>query len=171
MSPDTLRRRGLKRPIILDPDTSLALEGDRANPATFAPHRPRALILDRLERYDPENLALSAVRDLLPNDPFFEGHFPREPVYPGVALLEMINQAGLCLFHLSGTGGTGGAGAGPGPRLLGIQDAQFHHQASPGARLEIRVRQWEPPTITHLILGQIWSDERLLCCGISELIP
>ncbi len=57
------------------------------------PHRPPFLFVDRLESCEPGRRAVG-IKCVATNEPFFQGHFPGRPIFPGVLLLEALAQVG-----------------------------------------------------------------------------
>ena len=57
------------------------------------PHRQPFLLLDRIEEIT-EGESVTAIKNITYNEPFFAGHFPQEPVMPGVLIVEAMAQAG-----------------------------------------------------------------------------
>src|SRR5690554_2539088 len=66
------------------------------------PHRYPFLLVDRVLAYslEPEK-TLTAVKNVSVNEPFFQGHFPNDPVMPGVLILEAMAQACGILAHVA----------------------------------------------------------------------
>ncbi|HEX2253458.1 MAG TPA: 3-hydroxyacyl-ACP dehydratase FabZ [Thermoanaerobaculia bacterium] len=63
------------------------------------PHRYPLLLVDRVLEMEPGKRVV-AVKNVTFNEPFFQGHFPGQPVMPGVLLIEGMAQAGgLLLLH------------------------------------------------------------------------
>jgi 3-hydroxyacyl-[acyl-carrier-protein] dehydratase len=99
------------------------------------PHRPPFLLVDRVISFEP-NVRLVAWKCVTMNEPHFQGHFPGQPVMPGVLILEALAQAGALLATLSLT-----------PEevndkityLMGIDAARFRRPVVPGDRLELLV--------------------------------
>ncbi|MBD2754060.1 3-hydroxyacyl-ACP dehydratase FabZ family protein [Spirosoma validum] len=61
-------------------------------PKDLLPHRPPMLLIDRVDNYDPgQTVQVSSF--ITPDNRFFEGHFPGEPILPGIILVEMMFQA------------------------------------------------------------------------------
>lgn len=69
------------------------------------PHRSPFLLVDRVLELEPEK-SVHAVKCVSSLEPFFEGHFPENPVFPGVLQVEGMAQAGALLlfrtFELQG---------------------------------------------------------------------
>ena len=57
------------------------------------PHRAPFLVVDRLDELEPGKRAVG-VKAVTYNEPFFAGHFPQEPVMPGVLICEALAQVG-----------------------------------------------------------------------------
>ena len=57
------------------------------------PHRQPFLLIDRIEELEPGKRAMGK-KCVTYNEPFFNGHFPQEPVMPGVLILEALAQTG-----------------------------------------------------------------------------
>jgi 3-hydroxyacyl-[acyl-carrier-protein] dehydratase len=60
------------------------------------PHRYPFLLIDRVTQHDPGN-TLTGYKNVSYNEPFFQGHFPGQPIMPGVLILEALAQAGVLL--------------------------------------------------------------------------
>ncbi|ACG72376.1 beta-hydroxyacyl-(acyl-carrier-protein) dehydratase FabZ [Anaeromyxobacter sp. K] len=99
------------------------------------PHRPPFLLVDRVVEFEP-NKRVVALKGVTMNEPFFQGHFPAQPVMPGVLILEALAQAAALLATLSMK-----------PEevndkityLMGIDAARFRRPVVPGDRLELEV--------------------------------
>lgn len=66
------------------------------------PHRFPFLLIDRVLDLDLNSKKITAVKNVTVNEPFFTGHFPDNPVFPGVLLVEACAQAsGILLNSLS----------------------------------------------------------------------
>ena len=63
------------------------------------PHRYPFLLVDRVLGYEVDK-SLTAIKNVSINEPFFGGHFPHRPVFPGVLLIEAMAQASAILASL-----------------------------------------------------------------------
>lgn len=61
--------------------------------AEFLPHRYPFALVDRIEDYEPGQFAIGK-KCVTMNEPFFQGHFPGNPIMPGVLILEALAQVG-----------------------------------------------------------------------------
>ena len=69
------------------------------------PHRYPFLLVDRVVNYEisDERKVLRGIKNVSFNEPFFQGHFPQKPVFPGVLILEAMAQAtGILAFRMVG---------------------------------------------------------------------
>ena len=58
------------------------------------PHRYPLLLVDRVIDYSLEpEVTLTAIKNVTVNEPYFNGHFPQNPIMPGVLILEAMAQA------------------------------------------------------------------------------
>jgi len=64
------------------------------------PHRYPFLLVDRAEDYQPHQ-SIVGIKNVTFNEPFFQGHFPGNPVMPGVLIIEAIAQTGAVLMSKS----------------------------------------------------------------------
>jgi 3-hydroxyacyl-[acyl-carrier-protein] dehydratase len=103
------------------------------------PHRYPFLLIDRVISYtlEPEK-TLTAIKNVTINEPFFQGHFPENPVMPGVLVLESMAQACGVLAHvgLATRGDIGGI-----YYLIKIDKAKFNRKVIPGDQLLMEVKQ------------------------------
>jgi beta-hydroxyacyl-ACP dehydratase FabZ len=66
---------------------------------TVLPHRYPLLLVDRVLEMEPRQRVV-AIKNVTFNEPHFQGHFPGQPVFPGVLMIEALAQAGgLLLLH------------------------------------------------------------------------
>ncbi len=65
---------------------------DISNIKRMLPHRPPFLLVDKI--IDMTDSSVTAIKNVSMNEPFFVGHFPKEPVMPGVLQIEAMAQAG-----------------------------------------------------------------------------
>jgi len=100
----------------------------------YLPHRYPFLLIDRIVACTSGE-SITAVKNVTINEPFFQGHFPGNPVMPGVLIIEAMAQAGGVLSHLSDQE------LRPRPLyyLAGVDDARFRRPVTAGDRLEIIV--------------------------------
>ena len=98
------------------------------------PHRYPFLLVDRVVEFEAHKRVL-AYKNVTCNEPFFNGHFPGNPVMPGVLVVEALAQAGGLLTQLSHQSGTEGKLF----YLVKIDGAKFSRMVVPGDRLDLEV--------------------------------
>lgn len=95
------------------------------------PHRYPMLLVDRIVDGEPGVWALGR-KCVTINEAFFQGHFPQEPVMPGVLLLESMAQVGaVALLSMAENKGKLAL-------FAGVEKARFKKQVIPGDVLEIK---------------------------------
>ena len=103
------------------------------------PHRYPFLLIDRVISYtlEPE-ITLTGIKNVSINEPFFTGHFPENPIMPGVLILESMAQAcGVLAYVAQATeGDLGGI-----YYLVKIDNARFTRKVVPGDQLLLEVTQ------------------------------
>jgi 3-hydroxyacyl-[acyl-carrier-protein] dehydratase len=107
---------------------------DSAQIHAMLPHRFPFLFIDRVVEWEV-GAWIHAQRLVSHSDPILQGHFPGNPIVPGVVQVEAMAQAAVILAQLSGA-------FDPATQLclfMGIQEAKFRSPAVPGDVLDIRV--------------------------------
>ena len=104
------------------------------------PHRYPFLLLDRVLEVEP-NERILATRAVSYSDPMLQGHFPENPVVPGVLIVEAMAQAAGVLGHLSFENGLSVC------LLTEISNARFKRKVIPGdiMQFDVRVKKQRPP--------------------------
>ncbi|MCQ8180266.1 3-hydroxyacyl-ACP dehydratase FabZ [Methylomonas sp. SURF-1] len=98
------------------------------------PHRYPFLLVDKVVECEP-GVSLTAVKNVTFNEPFFQGHFPNQPIMPGVLIMEALAQATALLTSQSDDK----LGEGAVYYLAGIDNARFKRQVVPGDQLRLSV--------------------------------
>ena len=98
------------------------------------PHRFPFVLVDRVLRAGEGEV--HALKNVSIGEPFFQGHFPQEPVMPGVLITEALAQASMFCMH----GAEGGLEPGTVGYLAGIEGARFKRKVIPGDQLHLHAR-------------------------------
>lgn len=146
---------------------------DRAAIMQMIAHRPPFLLLDQIIAFDAATPSITALRHVAPDDPFFAGHFPGNPIYPGALQLEIIAQAGCCLLAQRGLiGPTLGVPETP-PNVVGtrVHHAAFLRPVRPDQTMHVHARLISDDGLLCVIAGQIWVDGLLAAICVLEAHP
>ncbi|MCD8390834.1 MAG: 3-hydroxyacyl-ACP dehydratase FabZ [Firmicutes bacterium] len=94
------------------------------------PHRYPMLLIDKIVEME-EGKSIVGIKNVTANEPFFQGHFPGNPIMPGVLITEALAQAGAVLL-LSMPENKGKLGV-----FTGINNFKFRRQVVPGDTLTL----------------------------------
>jgi beta-hydroxyacyl-ACP dehydratase FabZ len=124
---------------------------------SILPHRYPFLLVDRVVELEINEKAVG-VKNISVNEPFFQGHFPGRPIFPGVLILEALAQLGAILAIRSIQGNTR-----PLIYLTGIDKTKFRKPVVPGdqLRLQVTVVKRRPPF--WKMAGKAFVGEDLVC--------
>ena len=101
------------------------------------PHRYPFLLVDRVLEAAEDGSHLVAIKNVTANEPFFQGHFPGNPIMPGVLHVEAIAQAcGLMCLSATTEDVTRGAEAYD-TILASVENAKFRRKIVPGDQMRI----------------------------------
>jgi len=110
------------------------------------PHRYPFLLVDRVEAWEADT-SVHATKNVTWNEPYFQGHFPGQPVMPGVLQIEALAQASALLAMLSRPDL---AASGGGVLLMGLDKVRFRRMVVPGDVLSLHAQVIK-------IRGDIWK--------------
>ncbi|MFI3285893.1 MAG: bifunctional UDP-3-O-[3-hydroxymyristoyl] N-acetylglucosamine deacetylase/3-hydroxyacyl-ACP dehydratase [Rikenellaceae bacterium] len=131
----TIRKVGERPRFSYDPRVTPILDINQIR--SLLPHRPPFLLVDRIFHMDETSIA--GIKNVTMNEPFFVGHFPEEPVMPGVLIVEAMAQCSGLLV-LSGV---------ENPELystyfMKIDNVKFKRKVVPGDTLQFELQFIEP---------------------------
>lgn len=99
------------------------------------PHRYPFLMIDRIIEVDSDNSAIG-IKNVSVNEPVFQGHFPNNPVFPGVLIIEgMAQTAGAIAIAADQTSGTHLV------YMVTVDKCKFRKPARPGDVIEYHIRK------------------------------
>lgn len=90
------------------------------------PHRFPFLMVDRIISIEKEESVLG-IKNVTVNEPYFQGHFPDEPLMPAVMIVEAMAQVGGFIFDVESERGY----------VIGVDKAKFKSKVIPGDQLVI----------------------------------
>lgn len=111
---------------------------------TLLPHKYPFLLVDRVIELEPKVSAVG-IKNVTINEPFFQGHFPGNPIMPGVLVIEAMAQVAGILALKSGVSGKA-------VYFMSIDKVKFRKPVLPGDQLRFEVK------VTHT-RGNIWKFE------------
>jgi 3-hydroxyacyl-[acyl-carrier-protein] dehydratase len=98
----------------------------------FLPHRYPFLLVDRIIEIEPGTKAVG-IKNVTFNEGFFQGHFPGQPIMPGVLIIEAMAQVGGLLAFCSGVS------VGKTVYFMSIEKAKFRKPVVPGDQLRLEI--------------------------------
>ena len=123
------------------------------------PHRYPFVLVDRIIDFTPGE-KLTAIKNVTINEPFFQGHFPNQPVMPGVLVLEAMAQAGSFLVLNSVEN--------PMKKNMffsSLSEAKFRHPIIPGDQLRIEMILEKFKLGTAFLVGKGYVGDKLVAEG------
>lgn len=122
------------------------------------PHRSPFLLVDRIEEMEVGKRAVGK-KCVTYNEPFFAGHFPQEPVMPGVLIIEALAQVGAvcCLSAEENKGKIGFLG--------GVNKAKFRGKVVPGDVLTLEIEKIKVKGPVGVGKGTATVDGKVVASG------
>jgi 3-hydroxyacyl-[acyl-carrier-protein] dehydratase len=111
------------------------------------PHRPPFLFVDRIVQLS--GTKIQTAKEIKPDDPVFQGHYPGQPVMPGALICESIFQTGAILLSKM----MGGIKEGV-PVLTRISNAKFKSIVRPGNTMDIEAELVERVSNAYFMKGK-----------------
>lgn len=128
----------------------------KINVEDYLPHREPFLFIDGVEWLEDEEIEVW--RDVRPNEFYFGGHFPGNPILPGVLMVEAIAQAGIVLALVKEPERKAKV-----PLFAGIERVRFRRVVRPGERLRIVVRMVGSKAGVYKFEGKVFVGTELAC--------
>ena len=119
------------------------------------PHRYPFILIDRIDEVKPGEF-VNAIKNVTINEPYFQGHFPGQPVMPGVLSLESIAQttAFLMLYELDDP-------LKKNMFISGVDRVRFRRLIVPGDQLDINIQLKSKKLTLYKFEGTIKIDNQL----------
>jgi len=120
------------------------------------PHRYPFILIDRIYDFQPD-LSVKGLKNVTMNEPFFQGHFPDEPVMPGVLIIEGMAQAGCIFAYLSEQNKVGKSLV----FLAGMDKVRLRRRIVPGDQLIYDVRFLKQKAKIYKMEGKAYVGDEL----------
>ena len=122
------------------------------------PHRYPFLLVDRVVEYSAPDY-IHAFKNVTINEPFFNGHFPGNPVMPGVLLIEALAQTGAILTYIS---------VQTTPKdniffLASMDNVKFKKPVKPGDQVHLQVKLVNCKGPFRKFVGEALVDNKVVC--------
>lgn len=121
------------------------------------PHRYPFLLVDRIESLK-EGEEIIGIKNVTINEPFFVGHFPGNPIMPGVLIIEAMAQVGGVLaFHSSPKEWAGSL-----VYFMGIDKVRFRKPVVPGDQLRLKLTTIRQKQRVFKMRGEAYVEDTLV---------
>ncbi|HTI66791.1 MAG TPA: 3-hydroxyacyl-ACP dehydratase FabZ [Caulobacteraceae bacterium] len=120
------------------------------------PHRYPFLLVDRAEDYRPHQ-SIVGIKCVTMNEPFFQGHFPENPVMPGVLIIEAIAQTGAVLMSKTLDADVDGKTI----FFMSMDNVRFRTPVRPGDVLRMPVEVLRARSDVYKFKGQAFVGDKL----------
>jgi 3-hydroxyacyl-[acyl-carrier-protein] dehydratase len=120
------------------------------------PHRYPFVMVDRVLEFE-KGKSIVGLKNVSMGEPFFQGHFPGEPVMPGVLILEGMAQVGAVLAYLSADSIEGKL-----VYFAGLDKVRFRKVVRPGDQLIFRLDMIKHKTKLTKMQGKAYVDDVLV---------
>ncbi len=127
------------------------------------PHRYPFLLVDRIIKIDKEEGYLEAIKNITMNEPQFTGHFPENPVMPGVLMIEALAQAGGIYAITTNPDITPDNAE---IFFMSIDSVKFRKPVIPGDQLVLKINLLNKKRDIYKMSGKAYVDDKVACEAI-----
>jgi 3-hydroxyacyl-[acyl-carrier-protein] dehydratase len=120
------------------------------------PHRYPFLLIDRAEEF-VAGVSITGIKNVTHNEPFFPGHFPIDPVMPGVLIVEAMAQTGALLMSKTMDVAVDGKVI----MFMSMDGVRFRKPARPGDQLRMQVKVLRARGDAYKFRGETFIDGAL----------
>ncbi|OYW74697.1 MAG: 3-hydroxyacyl-[acyl-carrier-protein] dehydratase FabZ [Asticcacaulis sp. 32-58-5] len=150
----------------VNPDQVVGDSIDYAEILRRIPHRYPFLLIDRGENWI-KNKSMTGIKNVTFNEPFFPGHFPENPVMPGVLIIEAIGQTGAVLMSKSLDADVEGKTI----FFMSVDGARFRSPVRPGDTLHMKVEVLRHRGDVFKFKGEAYVNGKVVCeCEFAAMV-
>jgi 3-hydroxyacyl-[acyl-carrier-protein] dehydratase len=132
----------------------------------YLPHRYPFLLIDRVTRIVPGE-SIEGYKNVTVNEELFNGHFPGQPILPGVLILESMAQlSGVLAFESKGMRPADGTNY----LFGGVEKARFRRQVIPGDQLQLTSKIIADRKIMMKFECAAYVDGDLACSAVLTVV-
>ena len=132
----------------------------------YLPHRYPFLLLDRVTE-TVQGERIKGYKNVTANEELFNGHFPGQPILPGVLILEAMAQlSGVLAFETKGIRPAGGTNY----LFGGVDKARFRRQVIPGDRLDLESKIIAERSMMMKFECAAYVDGALACSAVLTVV-
>ena len=122
------------------------------------PHRYPFIMIDRILELTPGEKVI-ALKNVTINEPFFQGHFPGEPIMPGVLIIEAMAQSwGILAFHQDPDKTEDNLNV----RFIGIDKCRFRRPVVPGDQIRFELEGISQKRTIWKVRGKAFVDSNVV---------
>ena len=129
----------------------------------FLPHRYPFLLVDRVVEMDGEKSGVG-IKNVTASEPWFTGHFPSNPVFPGVLIIEAIAQVSAILV-MQNAKDEGNPMVTKTIYFMTVDKVRFRNPVTPGDQMRIHVTQIRRRGMAYKFKGEVFVDGQLMAEG------
>lgn len=124
------------------------------------PHRYPFLLVDKIIEIEPET-RIVGIKNVTANEPFFQGHFPGNPIMPGVLIIEAMAQVGGVLSRLS-IADVADGGNNDEIYFMSMEKVKFRSPVVPGDQLVLEAQVLRSGSKVWKMAGKAYVDEKVV---------
>jgi 3-hydroxyacyl-[acyl-carrier-protein] dehydratase len=120
----------------------------------YLPHRYPFLMVDRIVDIQPGK-SIIGIKNVSINEHFFQGHFPGQPIMPGVLIIEAMAQVAGILAYRSGNEGNS-------VYFMSIEKAKFRRPVVPGDQIRLEIKLLQKRGSVWKVSGTALVDDKVV---------
>ncbi|PID37697.1 MAG: 3-hydroxyacyl-[acyl-carrier-protein] dehydratase FabZ [Pseudomonadales bacterium] len=147
-------------------EQNIQLPMNTAQMQRYLPHRYPFIMIDRVTAIVPDK-AIIGYKNVSHNEQFFNGHFPEQPLMPGVLMVEAMAQLAGILGFVSDKSELSDGGI---YLFAGVDKVRFKHQVIPGDQLFIKAETLAVKRNIYKYTCTAYVEDKLACSAEVMLI-